>query len=117
MAAQEEVFLDFPNFRVLHLIAATYSVGSVDREVWLARSRGALEVWTGIRKCVEGAEGISEAYGDALTRETRLWVAGKMCGAAYEALYESRVLEHIPEDAMLVERYLAVKLGKPDSSI
>ena len=103
---------EFPNFKLLTPLAvAQYRTGDTERaQRTLELARITLNVFTGYYGCDEGEGGFSiRAPGARLDPELAMEAARRMCGAAYEYVYEPQPLERHLLDAWLIENFFAAR--------
>ncbi len=131
-AADARIIHEVPRFGLLSRLAwAYFKAGDLDKAAdTLAKAELTLAILVGILKCVEDKDGFYLARTDiilwrlrreddfdldqarddlAMTGEFIDEVKSRMCGAAYDYVYEHESLEYVLSDAKSVAEYFEVK--------
>ena len=106
-------FHETPNFELFARLALAYAKsGEFNKaDQVLKKAELSLSVFTGILTCEERQQGFyllnlsNNRVDDDLGRE----VAKRMCGGAYDYIYESRSLERVLIEAKLVDNYIEIR--------
>lgn len=114
--AMKQSIYEVPNFKLYPRLALAYSLnGNKDKaKENLEKAELSLLVFSRIYKCVEGDKGYfiaKESWGQEYKVDSpyREEIANRMCGAAYENMYERESLEDILIESKLVKNYLEIK--------
>lgn len=104
---------EVPNFNLYPRLALAYFLNGNDVKANenLAKAELSLSVLFGIVECIESDSGFELRRNgrwkvDSIYREE---MTQRMCGAAYEYVYEERTLESVLKDSELLEHYMNIK--------
>ena len=109
---------DIPNFELFPRLAMAYfGVGDLENaKHYLLATELSLSIFIGTLRCMEvdvedfGVSYIvKNRYGVRLSGDVVEEVANKMCGVAYDYVYEHRSFDRTLRDAELIKRYLTAK--------
>ena len=108
--------VEVPNFELYPRLALAYSLNGDQKKAAAALDKAelSLKIFTRIYKCVETDKGFhigKEVWGKTYKVKSPYIdeIANRMCGAAYEYMYERNSLEDILVESKLVNHYLEIK--------
>lgn len=110
--ASNVMIFEFPNFMILPRLALAYwRLGDKSKATeYLNQSHLSLSVLIGIYQCEERNDGVRivDAYGGEVKEPGIIAVLRRMCGAAYEYVYEQISFEIYLDNARLIQHHLEI---------